>query len=274
MSKDAYKVAIIGIGPVGGILGAYLQKKGIDVTLVDIWKPHIEAIRKNGLLISGAATINANFDEDHLKTSTADLKNTEVNLIFIAVKTPFLERVIFDLQDVISDEALIVSHQNGAGPEDLIAQTFGKERTFRDIINYAGNIIDLGKIDMTFFNPPNYIGAVTSASSSKAQSIAEFISLPEFPTEYIENIQPEVWTKVILNASLSPVCAITNQTMKEAMDFPYTFNLASNIIKEGIEVCKAIGVNFSPDFHDTCISYLRKGGHHRPSMLIDVENKR
>ena len=55
MLNEDFNVAIVGAGPSGGILGAFLSQKGIEVTLVDIWKDHIEAIRQNGLQIEGVS---------------------------------------------------------------------------------------------------------------------------------------------------------------------------------------------------------------------------
>ncbi|MHA2305056.1 MAG: ketopantoate reductase family protein [Candidatus Hodarchaeales archaeon] len=273
MNVEELKVAIIGAGPSGGILGAFLAQNGVEVTLVDIWKAHIEAIRNYGLQIMGVSPQTVRFDDDHLKTSTSELKDSDINLVFISVKTPYLKQVVRDLEKVISDETLIVIHQNGAGNEDILTETFGAERSFRNVINYAGNILKPGIIDMTFFNPPNFVGAVLPAQNDTARSIAELISSPDFKTEFLEDIQHAVWKKVILNAALAPVCAITGQTMREAMEFGETNRLASGIIKEGIKVTEAMGIQFDSDFHDICMGYLSKGGHHKPSMLIDIENK-
>ncbi|MHA2167001.1 MAG: ketopantoate reductase family protein, partial [Candidatus Hodarchaeales archaeon] len=219
MSKEDYKVAIVGVGPSGGILGAFLSQKGIEVTLVDIWKDHIEAIQRSGLKIVGVSDLTISFDADHLKTSVKDLRGTDVDIVFIATKTPYLKRVVDDLKDVIPNDSLIVSHQNGLHTENVILDVFGEERTFRDVINYAGNIIEPGKIDMTFFNPPNFVGAISPSMKDTANTIAELMNSSEFGTISVEDIQPAVWKKVILNSALAPVCAITGQTMKEAMDF-------------------------------------------------------
>ncbi len=108
--------------------------------------------------------------------------------------------------------------------------------------------------------------------NNKAREIADLMNLPDFQTSFVEDIQPSVWKKVILNSALAPVCAITGQTMKEAMDFTDTNSIASKIIREGIAVTEAAGISFGPDFHDICMGYLSKGGHHKPSMLIDIEN--
>ena len=53
MSKHNLKIAIIGAGPSGGILGAFLAQKNPDIVLVDVWQTHIDAIKNNGLKIVG-----------------------------------------------------------------------------------------------------------------------------------------------------------------------------------------------------------------------------
>ena len=79
--------------------------------------------------------------------------------------------------------------------------------------------------------------------------------------------------KIILNAALSPVCALTRRTMKQMMEFKDTRNLAESILREGIEVAAANGVHFKPDFLKFCMGYLDKAGHHRTSMHVDIEKK-
>jgi 2-dehydropantoate 2-reductase len=62
--------------------------------------------------------------------------------------------------------------------------------------------------------------------------------------------------------------------MKEAMDFKYTRDLAIKILEEGLQVAKVDGYDFGKDALNKFTIYLEKGGAHKPSMLIDVENKR
>ncbi|MHA2366056.1 MAG: 2-dehydropantoate 2-reductase [Candidatus Hodarchaeales archaeon] len=274
MDIKSSKIAIIGAGPAGGILGAYLSQLDLDITLVDVWKAHIKAIKKNGLKISGVAEINAHFDENHLKTSILELKENPPDIVFIAVKTPFLDQVIRDLQKILPKKSYLISHQNGIATGNYVAMTFGNERTFRVVINYAGNLKDKGKIDMTFFNPPNYIGALDESSESVAQAIADLMTESGLTTEFQKDVRPASWKKTILNASLSGLCAVTQMTMREAMDFQQTHYIVSNLIKEGITVAKALGYSFEPDYYDKAVAYLSKGGHHKPSMLVDIENRK
>ena len=48
-----YKVVVVGAGAIGGITGALLFEKGVDVVLVDKNQDHVEAINKDGFHIDG-----------------------------------------------------------------------------------------------------------------------------------------------------------------------------------------------------------------------------
>ncbi len=176
MSGKDWKVVIVGAGPAGGILGNYLIKENIDVTLVDIWKDHMKAIQENGLQVSGVDNLIGHFDADHLKLAISELKGVDPDLVFIATKTSSLEPVANELKKVLPNKSLIISHQNGVGNEEILTKIFGDERVFRVVINYAGNIIEPGKVDMTLFIPPNIIGAVSSKNHAMAKAIAELMS--------------------------------------------------------------------------------------------------
>ena len=274
MNKQNLKIAIIGAGPSGGILGSYLAEKNPDLLLVDVWQSHMDAIKNNGLKLVGHTTITANFKRENLLISNKDLKQFNPDVIFIAVKTTFLKSVLQDLKNVVGPNTYFVSYQNGIGTEADIAEVFGEEHALRCVINYAGNLVTPGVIDMTFFNPPNYIGTLNPKADEMAQTLATLLSESGLTTKFDPDIQVKVWEKAILNATLSGICAITQMTMKEAMSFQETFHMVSNVLKEAIYVAKLNNINLSDDFHDHALEYLKKGGHHKPSMLIDIENHR
>jgi 2-dehydropantoate 2-reductase len=274
MKQQDLKIAIIGAGPSGGILGAFLSQKNPDIILVDVWKTHIEAIKSNGLEILGKNKLNGKFKPENLLTNSKRLKDLKPNVVFVAVKTTFLRDVLNELKDVLEPDAFIISYQNGIETENEVANYFDKQHALRVVINYAGNIKSPGKINMTFFNPPNYIGILSPESENIARLIAKVMTEAGLKTEFSEDIQVKVWQKAILNSTLSGVCAITQMTMKEAMSFKETYHIVSNVLKECIHVANANNIHVPQEFHEQALTYLQKGGNHKPSMLIDIENHR
>jgi 2-dehydropantoate 2-reductase len=265
-----HKIGIIGAGPVGSIMAAYLSRKGESVFLIDIKEELISAIEKNGITVTG---IGDNFTTRVKGTGnlTASLGRYNVDLIFIVVKSNFLDTLLEEIKLIFKPGQKILVIQNGIDNEDIIAEKFGKENTLRFVINYAGMITSPGTFKMSFFNPPNYIGALSPDSESLAKEIAAFISKAGLETQFVADIKKYEWKKTILNAALMPVCATTGITMKEAMNSEETRFLCEQILLESIAVAKNIGFEYGDNFFEDCLSYLSHAGHHKPSTSLDLE---
>ncbi len=265
------RFGIIGAGPVGGIMGVHLANAGHEVFLVDVIKEHLDEILVNGFSLTGFHDMNARFSADRLCYSIEELGSKDVDVLFISVKTSLLNKLLPQIEKVVKPGSTIISLQNGMDTEELVAQTFGKENTLRIVVNYAGNLLAYGTVRMSFFNAPNYIGTIHPEADEKARMLAGIITEAGLETVFTEHIKKTEWEKTILNASLSPVCAITSKTMKQMMDYNETRLLVRSILEEGIEVVEANGIHFEKDFLQHCLDYLDNAGHHQTSMHVDLE---
>jgi len=268
---NEYRFGIIGVGPIGSIIAVHLAKKDHNVTLVDILKDHLDEIKKNGLILTGFKEMKAVFPPENFCYSIDEIEGKKLDIIFISVKASILPKILPNLKKVTSPNTTFVSLQNGLDAENLIADFFGTQNTLRIVINYAGNIIDNGKVRMSFFNAPNYIGMIDPSAEEKARALAEIITASDLETNFTSEIKKYEWEKTILNTALSPVCALTRRTMKQMMEFNKTRELVEAILREGIEVAKANGIFFEADFLKHGIDYLDKAGHHKTSMHVDIE---
>jgi 2-dehydropantoate 2-reductase len=267
---EEFKFGIIGVGPTGGILAAYLAKIGHDAVLVDINKSHMDQIKKKGLTITNLKDFKVKFPKENICYSIDELQNKEVNTLFIAVKASHLNEILPKIKNVVKSDTTLISVQNGFDTEELVAEYVGEENTMRIVVNYAGNILEDGVIRMSFFNPPNYLGVISVKAEEKAKKLAEIINSTGLKTIFTPEIKKYEWTKCILN-TISPVCVTTRSTMKQTMEFPKTREICREILREGIEVARARGIDFEPDFLDNGMSYLDKAGHHRVSMEADID---
>lgn len=265
------RMAIIGVGPVGGIMAAYLKNSGHEVLLVDILKGHLDEIRTVGLKIEGLKDMTVPFTDGELCYSIAELEGKDVDTVFVSVKASVLSKILPELKAVISPGTLTISLQNGMDTEEAIAEYFGGENTLRIVVNYAGNLIGNGRIRMSFFNPPNYLGTISTEAEARGRDLADLITASGMETAFTPEIKKYEWEKVILNAALSPVCALTQKTMKQMMECGETRELVKAILREGIEVAKANDIHFDLGFLEHCMDYLDKAGHHKTSMHVDID---
>jgi len=271
---DKPTIGIIGLGPVGSILAAHLVRGGVDTVLEDIAKEVLAKVRKDGLKVSGIRELSARVDK--VVGSLAELAKFKPDIVFISTKACFLRNVLAELKPLYTPKTKVVSFQNGLDNERLIAETLGTDTAYRVVINYAGNLVRSGDVKMNWFQPPNYIGALRKArytTDDTTKYIASMMTSCGLITEEASNIRQHVWEKTILNSALCSVCALTGQTMKEAMEYEFSHGLTMKVLEEGLAVAKADGYDFGKEALDKFTSYLEKGGAHKPSMLIDVESK-
>lgn len=265
-----HNIGIIGAGPVGSLMAAYLARNKENVYLIDIRKELVNAIGKNGITVTG---IGDNFNQ-HVKGTghfTANLRQFDVDLIFVAVKFNFLDSLLDEIKMIFKPGQKIVLLQNGIDNEDRVAEKFSREDVLRFVINYAGMIVKPGVVKMSFFNPPNYIGVLSPKNKRLANEIAEFIREAGLETAFTPDIKKYEWKKTILNAALMPVCATTGLTMKEAMNSDDTRFLCEQILSECIQVAKKVGYKYEDNFFENCLAYLDNAGDHKPSTSIDLE---
>jgi 2-dehydropantoate 2-reductase len=73
---------------------------------------------------------------------------------------------------------------------------------------------------------------------------------------------------------MNPVCAVTGLTMAQAMNDPIVFQIIDSLVKECVSVARGNEIDLGWDFYPHAMEYMGKAGDHKPSMLIDIENKR
>jgi 2-dehydropantoate 2-reductase len=263
------KVAVVGVGPVGGILAAYLAHAGHYVVCCDILRSHLDVIKERGFSLTGITELTTKCER--VAYAISDLSNfPEVDTVIIATKASILPNIVPEIHQVVQPGTRVISAQNGLDNEEYLAETFGSDNVLRMVINYGGSQMGDGNIYMSFFNPPNYIGAMTDEGDALARQLAEMFTQTQLETHYTTNIKKYEWEKVVLNAALNPVCALTRKPMKDMMDLLLTENLVEELLREGIAVAEAAGITFDEGFLENGIQYLKKAGYHRTSMHQDV----
>ncbi len=264
------KFLIIGLGPIGKMFACYLKTKGHYICGIDIRRDFVEAIAKNGINIKGLTTLGSKIDE--VNTEIGELKEQEFDYVMISVKTPFLGQVVEKVKK-LKNNFKIVAMQNGIDNEEFLAEHFAKERVIRMVVNFAGNIISPGVVKMTFFHKPNYVGCICDDVSCKcAEELAGMMTEAVLETESTNEIKKFAWRKTILVASLAPISAILGMTMAEVMAWKETSQLVENLLGEAIDVARAADFDYGEEFFESCLKYLSTAGHHKPSMLIDMED--
>ena len=274
MKRNA--VGIVGFGPVGSILGAYLVRSGMKVYGVELAATRAEQVNRDGFLIRGFAELEEK--PEGCFSSLAELAEVEdLSVVFICTKTwalPDLLPVFVDLQ--WPEKMRVVAAMNGIGPEDLLGEYISKNRVCRGVINYAGNQGPDGSTTMNWFHPPNLLGPASEREPERMGEVASMLTEAGLTTLSVSHYEMKkaAFFKTVLNSALNALCAAHGLTMARAMHLKHTRRMARILLREGLRVAALVGYNYGEDTLDRCMEYLGGGGEHHPSMWFDLKERR
>jgi len=263
------RVCIIGCGAVGSLFAAHLARKGeVEVWAYDVWKDHVDAIRKNGLRLSGAAdfTVKLNATSD-----ASELPRCDYGIV--ATKAIHTKGAMAQVARAFDENSAVCSVQNGVGNEELIADHV--KYVIRGTTFPAGHPIAPGHIGFDI-KGDTWIGPFepTKTPMSMVEELARLITCSGMNVIPLKDARGAQWTKLIFNASTNPVGALTLLHHGAATRLPHTGELFNDLITEGESVAKALGI----ELHGDPRALVQKGanapGKHRASMLQDVLAKR
>ncbi len=264
--------AVVGAGPVGCIVAAFLAKGGYEVTLCDVFPDLLKPALNPGIIIEGAETLTQ--PVTHTCTSIDALAENIPDVIILTVKANVLPLISSAIEGFYREGLYVVSWQNGIDTEAVIAQTLGEKPVLRAVVNFGCSLVEPGHVRMAFHHPPHFLQELHPDTAAAAVAISELLTRCGLPTIHTNKINAMVWRKTILNSCMNPVCAVTGLTMAQVMSDPIVFQLVDALLKECVAVARANEIELGWNFYPQALEYMRKAGEHKPSMLIDIENKR
>ena len=228
------KIAVIGAGVIGSVIGGLLSKVGEDITLIGR-KPHVDAINQNGLILEGES------GEMVIQVKAADNLDFKPDLALLTVKTQDVETSVRKIQPYLSG-ALVVTMQNGIRADDLVAAVLGKENIISSVVIFNGEFLEPGKA--LYSNPFGItallIGEPWGAKGNRLQGLSALFN-KAVPTAISENIRGAHWTKLIWNLQTA-VPAVTGLSYQDSYHYPKVRELTINLVKEGLNIIKAAGI--------------------------------
>ena len=147
------RIAVVGTGALGGYVGGYLAHHGEDVTLIDMWPEHIEAIRSRGLELDGV-TPEEKFTVTkaktmHLTEVQSLAKQKPIDIAFVSVKSYDTEWATTLIKPYLAPDGYVVSLQNCLN-EEKIAGIVGWGKTLGVVASLISvNLYEPGRIRRT-----------------------------------------------------------------------------------------------------------------------------
>lgn len=266
------RVAVVGAGPVGCVVAAHLAHAGHQVVLCDVVPALLAPALDPGIRVEGAAEVTGRVAAT--VQSVDELAADPPELIFVTVKATALPLIASAIEAFHRPGVCVVSWQNGIDTEVVLAEHLPARWVFRAVVNMGVGLPEPGRVQMAFHHPPHWLQGLEEESQVEAEGICALLTAAGLPTRRAEKIVDRVWQKTILNAALNPVCAVTGKTMSQVLHDPFLFVMVEHLVKEGVRVARANEINLGWDYYRYAMKYLDSAGDHKPSMLVDIENRR
>lgn len=227
------KIIVLGAGAIGSIYGALLSEKN-DVTLIGN-KAHVDAVNSKGLSISG--DINETF---YLKADTEIRRIPENTLIILTTKAYDSAKAIKQIKKLLKKDTVILVLQNGLGNEEIVKRVAGdKAKILRSVTAMATEFFEPGKIGF-------WSGETIIEQNEVAEEICEILNKCMLKTRLFNDINLEVWNKLIVNCVVNPLSALFHVRNRELVSGSLK-TVRHGIVRECVEVGKAEGITFPKD---------------------------
>jgi 2-dehydropantoate 2-reductase len=232
------KIAVIGAGAIGSVIGGLLSKAGEDVTLIGR-KAHVDVINQNGLILDGES------GKIVIQVKAAENLDFKPDLALLTVKSQDVESSVKKVQPFLSGTP-VVTMQNGVQSDDLVARVLGKENIISSVVTFNGEFLEPGKAlySSLFSKTVLLIGEPFGAKGNRLQSLSALFN-KALPTDISEDIRGAHWTKLLWNL-ITAVPAVTGLSYQECNHYPQIRELNINLMKEGLEVIKLAGIKTAP----------------------------
>ncbi|MBR2359089.1 MAG: ketopantoate reductase family protein [Bacteroidaceae bacterium] len=235
------RIAIYGAGSLGTILGAYINKGGVPVELINRNKAHVEALQKKGAQVVGTVQ----FTQTVIAYSPEEMSG-QYDIFFLMTKQQQNAEVVQMLKKYLASDGVLVTFQNGL-PEVGIADILGEERVLGCTVAWGATMKEPGMCELT--SEPDALsfslGAISEKKSKHFAKVKELLEMMG-TVDVEENFLGTRWSKLLINSAFSGMSAVLGCTFGEAAKPRESRRIVQALIKECIDVCKVEGIRIEP----------------------------
>lgn len=262
-------VIIVGAGALGSYIGALLS----TVTRVSLIgrEPHLRAIKEKGLRISG---ITEGTYHPVAAIEPSDIPQEKGKVFIFTVKGYNTEFAAETIRQFAEDGDVFMTLQNGVGNDEIISRVLGERMILAGVTSNGitfdapGHIIHAGKGETV-------IGAVDREDDEIALNVTELFNAAGIETRVTRNICGEVWAKLIVNAAINPLTAITGLKNGRILEIPELMETVKGVVEEVERTARANDIRLPGcDMLEKTMGVLENTADNKSSMLQDIEQGR
>jgi len=263
------KICMLGSGALGSVLGGVLTEGGNDVSLIDAWTDHVDAMNERGLTLRDGGVDRT----VKVKARTSADGIGPADLVIVLVKSYHTREAIEQAGAIIGPDTVVMSLQNGLGHEEILAEAIGRRHVLAGKTYAGGVMLGPGHVIAGTRGKHTYIGELDGRVTGRATRIADTMTRAGLATEVSANIMGTMWDKLLINVATGALSGITRLPYGRLYSVPEVRDCALAAVAEAIAVAKAIGVKLATDNPEDAWVHAAVGlpAEFKASMLQSIE---
>lgn len=237
-STRPIRVAIVGAGALGSVIGGALAQGGADVTLVTRNRAHVEAVNRDGLVMRG----NGGDQRVRLAAITPDAAREPVDLVIVLAKSFHTESALRAALALVGPDTTVISLQNGLGHEDTLAAIVGADKVIAGKTYVGGVLLAPGLVIAGVEGKETIVGELDGVVSPRVEALAATFRKAGLDIVVSDNIRGAMWDKLLVNVATGALAAVTRLTYGDLYDVPEIEATALAAVAEAMAVARAQGV--------------------------------
>jgi 2-dehydropantoate 2-reductase len=237
------RVAVFGVGAVGGFFGGRLAHHGQHVTFLARGKT-LDALSANGLRVD---SIDGNFVINPAQVTDDPAEIGEVDLVLLGVKAWQVPGVVPDLQPLLHEGTAVLPLQNGVEAPEQIAAELGERHSLVGLCKIISARVGPGHIDHLGAQPYVALGELDGRRSERLETIRQAFETAGIAAETPPAILPALWEKFLFITAVSGLGAVTRVTIGELRTSAPTRRLLSDAMQEVVVLALARGIELPDD---------------------------
>lgn len=241
------RIAVLGAGANGASIGADLTAAGLDVTLIEQWPAHVDAMRMHGVRVTTPeGTLHQQVRVLHL-CEVATLRKP-FDIVLMLVKAYDSRWAAHLIEPLLADDGLLIGVQNGM-TVDVIADVVGAQRTLGCVIEISSMMFEPGIIERNSGPDRSWfaIGSIDQATRGREAELAALLR-HSGAVEVVDNIRATKWMKLVSNATTLVTTAVLGLPILEAVALPGMRELMIRSGQEALDAGAAQGFPVLPIF--------------------------
>jgi 2-dehydropantoate 2-reductase len=252
------QILIFGTGALATLFAARISSAGIQVTISGTWKAALDSFLQNGAQIEGIPA-------QHVEVIASHEKHPSFVQSLVLVKSRQTDEITDDLLSCLEEDGLTLTLQNGLGNKEKLISILGKDRVVSGVTTIGARLVAPGIVKISGKEE------IWIERHPKVDPLVKILRKSKFHIHLVDDIQPYIWRKLIVNCAINPLTGILRVKNGELLEDPKACELLELIVREVVYVSKAINIRLGINKPEQMVKKVaQETSENLSSMLQDI----